>query len=235
MTMIMSETASKEAAYGWFADAIGGIATVVLAIIGLVGAHSEMMTAIATIVFGAALLVEGGAMATEYAGVVFPAFASGAPRQEYLGGNISAVFTAGIAGIVLGILALIGIHPAGLTAISAIVFGCGLLFSGNAVWRLHRIEQSAVPARDWRSGGEILAGEMAYGSMGTQALAGIAAIVLGIVALVLAASGVLTLVALLVVGAAVLLTGTAGSAALVSFVEPQTAATRSSSSFGPAE
>jgi hypothetical protein len=97
------------------------------------------------------------------------------------------------------------------------------------------MEQSVVPARDWRSGSEILAGELAYGSMGTQALTGIAAIVLGIVALVLGASAVLTLVALLVVGAAVLLTGTAGSTALISFVEPQTATTRSSSSFGPAE
>jgi hypothetical protein len=51
MTMAMSQTTtSREAAYGWFADALGGVATVVLAIIGLAGAHAEMITAIATIV-----------------------------------------------------------------------------------------------------------------------------------------------------------------------------------------
>jgi len=50
----MTQTMSKEAAYGWFADAIGGTAAAVLAIIGLAGVHSEMMVAIATIIFGAA-------------------------------------------------------------------------------------------------------------------------------------------------------------------------------------
>jgi hypothetical protein len=64
MTMTISQC--------WFADAIGGVATAVLAIIGLSGAHAEMMTAIATIVFGAALLIEGGTMLSEYAHIIFP-------------------------------------------------------------------------------------------------------------------------------------------------------------------
>jgi hypothetical protein len=220
----MTQTIPREATYGWFADAIGGVATAVLAIIGLAGVHSDLLVAIATIVFGVALLIEGGAMMTEYTAVMFPPAATTAASQEYLGGNISAVFGAGIAGIVLGVLALIGIHPADLTAISAIVFGCALLFSGNAVWRLHNMRRPAVT----RTPSEILAGEMAYGSMGTQALAGIAAIVLGILALVLPSSLVLTLVALLVVGAALLLTGSAASEVFVSFGQTESGTVRRS-------
>jgi hypothetical protein len=67
MSMTLSHMTARETTYGWVADAIGGIATVVLAIIGLSGSHSETILAIATIVFGAALLIEGGTMITEYA------------------------------------------------------------------------------------------------------------------------------------------------------------------------
>jgi hypothetical protein len=50
MTLTMSQTVSREANYGWFADAIGGTAAAVLAILGLAGVDSEMMVAIATII-----------------------------------------------------------------------------------------------------------------------------------------------------------------------------------------
>jgi len=143
------------------------------------------------------------------------------------------VLAAGVAGIVLGILALVGIHPAVLTAIAAIAFGSALLFSSNAVRRLHTLKQAVLPAREWSSGGEVLAAEMAYGSTAMQALAGLAAIVLGILALILANSGVLTLTALVVLGAAVVLTGSAASDAVLSLMRPHTFR---SSSFGrPAE
>src|SRR5579884_1145722 len=54
-----SMTSSGEAAtYGGFVDALGGIAAIVLAIIGLAGVHPEVLVSIATIVFGAALLIQ---------------------------------------------------------------------------------------------------------------------------------------------------------------------------------
>jgi hypothetical protein len=63
-----SSTASSEiASYGGFVDTLGGIATVVLAIIGLAGVKPEMLVAIATVVFAPALLIQGGAMLTEFA------------------------------------------------------------------------------------------------------------------------------------------------------------------------
>src|SRR5947199_3948105 len=123
MTMALSQLTSREATYGWFADAIGGIATVVLAIIGLAGIHSELMISIATIVFGVALLIEGGTVMSEYAGLIFPPGLTDAWASEFSGGSLSAVFFAGAAGVVLGILALLGIHAAILTAIAIIAYG----------------------------------------------------------------------------------------------------------------
>lgn len=234
MTMTAYETTSREVAYGWFADAIGGVATAVLAIIGLSGLHSDMMIPIATIIFGAALLIEGGTMLSEYAHIAFPPGATTGVANEFSGGGVSAAFAAGVAGIVLGILSLVGIHPVALTAIAVIVFGCALLFSSSAVSHLHTLKRCAAPAKEWRSGADILATEMAQGSSGMQALAGLAAIVLGILALILTISGVLTLVALLVLGVALVLTGSAASEAFVSVMRPDRETTRSSS-FGAAE
>lgn len=234
MAMTMSQTIPSEVNYGWIADAIGGTAAAVLAIVGLAGVHSEMMVAIATIIFGAALLIEGGTMLSEYIRIIFPPGATAAITHEFSGGSLSAVFAAGVAGIVLGILALIGVHPVGLTAIAAIVFGSALLFSSNAVWHLHRLKHVAAPAREWHSIIDIVVAEMAYGSIGMQVFAGLAAIVLGILALTITHSGVLTLTALLVVGATLVLTGSAASETFLSFMRPSTE-TGQSSSFRTAE
>ncbi len=60
MAISVSESLQRDtAAYGGFADAIGGVATIILAIVGLAGVRAESMAAIAAIVFGVALLVEG--------------------------------------------------------------------------------------------------------------------------------------------------------------------------------
>ena len=108
MSFTTGSASRDTAAYGGFVDAIGGVATIVLAIIGLSGAKPEMLVAIATIVFGAALLVQGGAILSEYVGIIFP---DGAGSMEEFGGSsVSALFMAGAAGIVLGILALVGVE-----------------------------------------------------------------------------------------------------------------------------
>jgi hypothetical protein len=226
MTATITETMPSAMSYGGFADAVGGIATVVLAIVGLAGVHSDMLVAIATIVFGAALLIQGGTMLSEFAHIIFPPGATATATAEFSGGGLSALFLVGAAGIVLGVLALLGIHSAELTAISAIAFGSALVASSNAVWHLYVLKRTSMKprdAQDWRFGSEMLAGEMASGSAGTQALAGLAAVILGILAVVGANPGVLTLVALLVLGATIVLTGSALSGAALSFmrsVEP---------------
>jgi hypothetical protein len=65
---------------------------------------------------------------------------------------------------------------------------------------------------------------MASASAAIQCLSGIAAIVLGILAVTGTRPEILTLVGLLVLGATVLLTGTTLSGAAMSFMEPATTA-----------
>lgn len=224
-TMITSENTFQEAAtYGGLVDAIGGVATIVLAIIALSGVNQPLLGAIATIVFGAALLIQGGTMLTEYTKLAVPTGAIGA-GDEVLGGGgggISALFLVGAAGIVLGILALLNIYSQVLTAVAVIAFGAALLLSSYSVWHLYRAKQAVhrFGALQTHSGGEILAAEMASGSAAVQCLAGLAAIVLGIVAVTGTYMTVLTLVGLLVLGATVLLTGSTLTGAVMGFMEP---------------
>ncbi len=209
------------AAYGGLVDAIGGVATIVLAIVGLAGVHADMMVAIATIVFGAALLIQGGAMVSEYAHIMFPAETRTATTQSYASGGLSALFLVGAAGIVLGVLALLGINVSTLTSAAIVAFGAALVLSSNSVWHLHQLKQSVEPAgTQAASGATILANEMASGSAGVQLLAGLAAIVLGVLALAGLNPPVLTLAALIVLGATLILTGSSLSATVISLMRP---------------
>lgn len=222
--------------YGGFVDAVGGIVTIVLAVIALSGIAPTMLLAVTPIVFGAALLIQGGTLLSEYTHMIFPADAV-APAEEFGGGGISTMFLVGAGGIVLGVLALLGIYPVMLTSIAVIAFGSALVLSSSAVWHLFRIRQ-AFYHRSARQpalmGSEILAGEMASGSAGLQCLAGLAAIVLGILAVTGMNATILTLVGLLVLGATVLLTGSTLSGAVQGFM-PMAGSRRSSWYESPAE
>ncbi|KAF0209910.1 MAG: hypothetical protein FD139_2097 [Methylocystaceae bacterium] len=222
MSITSRESAFREtAAYGGLIDAIGGLATVVIAIVGLSGVNAPMMASIATIVFGVALLVQGGTMLSEYAQIIFPAGSRTTNVEGFGGSSLSVVFLVGVAGIVLGVLSLLGIEPATLTPIAAIAFGSALVLSSNAVWQLHVLGQESLRSRDQAGAGgsEILASEMAFGSAGIQALSGLAVIVLGILAIAGAANDLtLNLVALLALGATIVFTGGSLSATLLSFM-----------------
>jgi hypothetical protein len=225
MAMSVSQSLTRDtAAYGGFADAIGGLATIVLAIVGIAGVRMESMAAIAAIVFGVALLVEGGTLASEMARIVFPAGTRSASVETSFGGSgLSAHFLAGGAGIVLGLLALIGIQPVVLVSVAVIAFGAAIALSSSSVWRLHEMKRVALTGEaPPMSGTEILANEMAVESSGALSLAGLAAIVLGILAVVGVNSAVLTLAALIALGATLVLTGSSLSATVVSFMRPAT-------------
>ncbi len=211
-------------AYGGLIDAIGGVATIVLVICGLVGIAPPMMVAIATIVFGVALLIQGGAMLSEYMQVVFPGGVRTASVEQMGGNSLALVFLVGAAGIVLGVLSLLGISAAILTPVAAIGYGTALLLSSNAVWRLYVLRRASAQmetaiGQSQHVGAEMLASEMASGSAGIQALAGLAAIVLGILALAGSPADLtLNLVALLALGSTIVLTGSTLSATVLSFM-----------------
>ena len=154
MSLTSREAAFREtAAYGGLIDAIGGVATIVLAVCGLAGIHAPMMAATATIVFGIALLIQGGAMLSEYAQIIFPAGAKASPIDQFGGSSLSAVFLVGAGGIVLGVLALLGINSAVLTPVATIAFGTALVLSSNAVWHLYVLRRvNTGCAAAWSNG-----------------------------------------------------------------------------------
>lgn len=220
-----SRTPETAAAFGGVMDAMGGIATAVLAIIGLAGYRPELLAGVATIVFGAALLIQGGTLLSEYSQVYSPGGALQTASDAMGGDGLAAMFPVGIAGIVLGILALIGVASYALTSISVIAFGAALMLSAQSVRRLYRMQaelrRGAIGAYSIR---EFLAGEMAAGSAGIQFVAGLAALVLGIIAVVMAAtvrSELLTLVGLLVVGLTNIISGSALSGLVLSFMRTE--------------
>jgi len=214
MTYSSSTMSSDAASYGGFVDALGGIAAIVLAIIGLSGVRPEILVSIGTVVFGAALLIQGGAMLTEYAQIEMMPEAN----VSASGGGLSSLFLVGVAGIVLGVLALLGVHAAILTSIAAIAFGAALLISSSAVWQLLTSRSIATRFEARAPILRVVASEVAAGSVGVQAMAGLGVIVLGILAVSGIFTASLTLVALLVAGAAIVLTGSTLSGTMIGFM-----------------
>jgi hypothetical protein len=206
---------TETAAYGGLADAIGGVATVVLAIVALAGVHADVLTPIAIIVFGAALLIQGGAMLSEYGQVILPAQFS---AEQFGGASLSSLFLVGAAGIVLGILSLIGIQVATLSSVAVIAFGAALVVSSNSVRQLYMLRSVSMRAVSSQGGAQFLAGEMASGSAGVQLLAGLTGIVLGILAVTGTYPVTLMLSALIVLGATVVLTGSTMSGIVLGFM-----------------
>ncbi|HZT25716.1 MAG TPA: hypothetical protein VFA57_08450 [Pseudolabrys sp.] len=199
-------TATTETS-GIFAEAVGGVATIVLAIIALAGTAPDFLLAIATIVFGAALLIEGTSIVTDYVNVLSTADASVGFQGS--SGGLAAVFLTGLAGIILGILALLGLHATVLVSAAVIAFGAALVLSSSSMFNLFSMKARFM-------GSEMIMGGTAASTAGAQALAGIAAIVLGILAVSGVATLPLDLVALLVLGSAILVTGNGMNNAMIS-------------------
>jgi hypothetical protein len=193
---------AKVVAGGSTLEAVAGSAAVVLAILGLIGVAPGLLAAIAAIVVGAALLSEGGAVASRYRDLV--SGVSGEPGE--LGAGMTAEILGGIAGIALGILALLGVSRWPLLGIAAIAFG-GSMMVGS--WLVTALDQARIGSGTStpRPSAEHAARQAVKAAAGPQLLVGLGAVALGILALIGLSSHALTLIAFLGVGAATLLAG----------------------------
>lgn len=198
---------------GSFAEAIGGIGAVVLAILGLVGVMPEDMAAIATLAVGVALLLQGLAVAIRFSNLFSQTGRSLADAAE-LGGGMGAEFLGGAAGGILGLLAILNIAPMTLMSIAIIVFGASLLLSSITTYRVDSL--SSKSGQTTLSAGQTLA---VLAASGIQVLVGIAGIALGIIALAGVSTMILILVGLLCVGGSVLISGTALSTTVATVLQ----------------
>ncbi len=154
------------------------------------------MASISTIVVGTALLLEGAAVTASF----------GRQGAQEAGGGLSAEVLGGISGIVLGILALIGIAPLVMVPVANIVFGTSLIMGAAMTTNINQSGSSGVVR------------QAVAGAASTQVMVGIAAVVLGILAVLNVTPLVLSLVSLLAVGTSVLLSGSAIGGRVVSFL-----------------
>ncbi|HUJ59378.1 MAG TPA: hypothetical protein VLX92_12825 [Kofleriaceae bacterium] len=105
-------------------ETLCGAGAVVLAIIALAGYLHVYLIAIATIAVGVAVLAHGVAVAVR-------SDASVALGKPFVLSDLGSELLGGIAGIVLGILALVGLVPVLLLSIAAIAVGGAVLFGGS--------------------------------------------------------------------------------------------------------
>jgi hypothetical protein len=200
------EKSAKVVAGGSMTEALCGAGAVVLAIIALAGTAQGYLASIAAIALGVGLVAQGGAVAARFRDLLHEAGSYELDTRTELGGGMGAELLGGVAGIVLGVLGLIGVATPIVIPIAVIVFGGALLFGSAAT-----VDLSTISAHGGNARFAHVARQASLAASGTQALAGIAGIVLGILALLGVDAVLLTLVGLLVLGASVLLSGSAVS------------------------
>jgi len=190
-----------------------GIAAIILGIVGLAigAAHPDVpvyLDAIAAIILGVSLLAGGAAFAVAYARLA--ARLEGTASGQMTGMNAGMFL--GSAVVVLGILSVLRVATVALVPVAVIIIGIGLMMSSGASIRLAMLEGELAAERPVaRRIGE----ELAFATASMRAIAGIAVVVLGIVALAGAYALVLTLAAMIVAGAAMLLGGNPLSSRMV--------------------
>jgi hypothetical protein len=136
-----------------------------------------------------------------------------------LSGSWSVAFLSGIAGVVLGILALVGVTPEILVAAAVIAIGGGLLIGSGGVAQTAAFRLLA-PASTERMRSLVFESTASLGVV--QAMVGLALIVLGILALT-GFAGTLLLIALLTCGTYFGVTSSAFGGVLLSVFPEQTA------------
>lgn len=193
------------------AEAIAGIVAIVLTILALAHVAPNFLVAIATIAIGVALLAQGSGVAGEYARLT-----TYQAEPTTFGGSStwSIELLTGAAGVVLGILALLGVAPIILVASAIIAMGGGLSLSAGATAQIAFVNATRGSSNDHV---RRFAVESASTSSITQGLSGLQAIVLGILSLAGFSSISLVLIALLAVGVFLLVNGSAFGGFVLSF------------------
>ncbi len=183
---------------GSVTEGAGAIATIILSIIGLAGVFANIVAPVAVIVIGTVFLMEGIWLNA----AIRRQNSQPAKRTLGMANGVTAGFFAGMAGIVLGILALFRTTPGTATdvllAAAVLVYGAALLLGGGAFSHLTGMADIT----------------MAHANSGSL-LIGLSAVVLGILAIIGLVPSTLILVALLSLGGAALFSGSGNSSEML--------------------
>ena len=200
----MNTTSEMHASHGLLPDSfvsssfsvperLGAVGVIILAILGLAGIYSSIVACVAAIIVGGVFLTEGMMWSAATRRLHTP---EGTRQVAEWGNGMNCGFFAGLAGIVLGILSFFRAAPDPLLAVAVLVFGAALLLGGGGASRIISMLQS---------GGQETQTTVTAGSGGV--FIGLAAVVLGILAIIGLVPMTLVLVGLLCLGAAGLFNG----------------------------
>jgi hypothetical protein len=177
-------------------DAAAGTIVTVLAIVGLSGAAPRTMAALSFIGVGIAFVVEAAGTARRSQAMA----PSASPvRAEITASVLTQVFT-GVAGFVLGLLALLGVGSFVMLAFASVAFGIALLFGTGAAVQVDTVAANLDPSQTRR-----VIHEAVVGASGARILLAVESGVLGLLALAGVESVTLLLTAGLSLGVGVLL------------------------------
>jgi hypothetical protein len=212
--------AAEAEPFGLLTEGAAGIATIVLGVIALAGVSAGVLASIITIIIGVGLIVQAFNAAAEAsrgldAGGTAVAMAG---RGTELGGEVMIDVAAGVTGIILGVLGLVGVNAPHLVPAALIVFGGALILSGAVAAQgrtTTTMTASGTPVQVTYQGSAAMSG--------LEILVGFAAVILGILSLTFETSWVLTLVGFIAVGATMLMVSATFSGAVVRLFSPATA------------
>nr|CCD31969.1 Conserved hypothetical protein [Methylocystis sp. SC2] len=174
----MGASVASAVAYGGLIDAIAGIAITGLAICGLAKILPPAMAASATVILDVTLLIQ-------FVSELVQLTSRSSTEAEKGRSGLLTVLLAGGTGVVLGVLGLIKTDVHVLISVAVISYGMSAILGGSAARRLYELRVSFMEGMDGRgfTGSHILERKLISGAATVQALGGLAAIVLGVVAL----------------------------------------------------
>lgn len=181
----------------------GGLVGIILAVVGLAGIRPLDLAAIAAMIIGVDLFLEGIAFGSRYQRLSGGSSGPGM-RVEKLTAGMTAQFLGGAVGATLGLLALLEVAPFSLISVAVILFGTASLVSVLTGWQLNSLD---ITSRGADEPSTELARIMVSVVACVQAIASFAVMTLGILSLVRYDAAGLALVALLCLSASNLLNG----------------------------
>ncbi len=189
---------------------LAGTAATALAIIGLAGIIPWGAVAISAIAIGAALILVGLALGVEKKHILSETVGGRLEGPKLISAGIGMEVLSGVASVVLGILALLHIHPNVLLGADAIVLGMTALYLCGVDGRMNKYRGAGTGDEYIKTRLQ----ETVSVVIDAQFMVGLGAIALGILALVHIAPQVLELVAFLSIGVTLALKGSTLAARL---------------------
>lgn len=177
------------------------LALVILGILALARIDPTLLVSIAVIVAGVMVASDSAALSQQIAAALAANKAHRVNASE-LPAGMGAGVLGGITGVVLGILAILGVAPSTLIAVAVIVFGAAVMFDFAARSQLHALRMTTEETSEHSAK---LALATATSTRTAAMFTAVGLIALGIIALAGISGDVLTAVALLGLGAYVLL------------------------------